>query len=526
MHWDKDAVASGLDEVHRCRPMALARLKELLDSYHGEPRPLAYYDLLAGDWLEHFIHLIYAAWREALAGNVPDQLQAIPVSGDLVDAGTLRWKENGVHEHLRWAVARLLEGASPDDWQFEAESVQIASGERESLPLRLLRHFATANPDVLVTLPYYKCSRSEWVSALWRWRRWLAWDNLQYPIRIFSRLDMPWRRAQAASALPAVTLYELVRVLMPLHLPVALLEGFAEYRNAVLAFPVARPRAVYSANALHNHLAWKLLVAEWRQQGTLLLYHQHGGGYGIERVHTVEEFEIRVSDHYYTLGWQGQDRHVKPLSAPSLKVPRRSREHLLLSCVDYPRVVYRLHFQPMPGTIEIMQRETCEFLAALPDRKKLLIRPYPDDYGWGVVDMMRNAAPDAGFDDHREGSLARYAESRLVIHNYLGTGWLETLALDIPTVCFYDPGTYVFREAAQPFIDALENVGVLHRSGLAAARFVAGLSDDSESWWAKPDVQEARIRFIKQYANFAPDWKTQWEKEFRRVLDQETALAN
>jgi putative transferase (TIGR04331 family) len=272
----------------------------------------------------------------------------------------------------------------------------------------------------------------------------------------------------------------LVRILLPLHLPVALLEGFAEYRKAVLAFPVARPKVVYSANSLHSHLAWKLLVAEWRQQGTLLLYHQHGGGYGAERLHPIEEFETRVVDRYYTLGWRRDQPHIKPLSPPQINAPTRLRKRLLLCCLDMPRVVYRLHFQPMPGTIETMHRETCEFLAGVPDRRHLLIRPYSQDYGWGAVDMMRKAAPDAKFDDRKKSAAIRFAESRLVIHNYLGTGWLETLALDIPTVCFYDPETYAFREAVQPYIDALEKIGVLHHSGNSAALFVASLADDIE----------------------------------------------
>lgn len=520
VYWDKHAVELGLDEVVRCRPKALADLKELLDSYHGESRSLAYYDLLASDWLEPFTHMVYAAWREALLGVVPTEPRSIPVAVDLADQAKQRWQESGMHEHLRWAVAKLMEGASPHDWQFKREHVLIASGGRESLPLRFLRGLAVVKPDIIVTSPYYKCSHGEWAGALWRWRRWLAWDNLQCPIRIPARLDTAWRKGHAVAALPAIDLNEILRVLLPLYLPVALLEGFSDYRKAVLDCSVPRPKAIYSANALHSHLTFKLLASEWRQHGTQLLYHQHGGCYGIDRFHAIEGFETRVSDRYYTWGWQQKDApHVKPLSAPPPNAPRRLRRHILLCCVDYPRVFYRLQFQPMPGTIQIMHRETCEFLAALPDRKKLLIRPYPQDYGWGFVDMMRKAAPDATFDAHRGRSAVRYAESRLVIHNYLATGWLETLALDIPTVCFYDSGTYAFREAAQPYIDALERVGVLHCSGIAAARFVTELGNHPEKWWNQPDVQEVRRNFVEHYANFSPDWKLQWEREFEAVLD-------
>jgi len=520
MHWDKRAVAVGLVEVSKCRPIVLCHLKKLLDSYHGESRELSYYDFLASDWLEPFTHLVYAAKQEVLAGNIPKDIIPIPVSSDLT-VGKAHFLEPKFHDHLRLAVATLLTGkAFPHIWPFEHDFVVIASGGSKSLLNRLIKSFSTTSPDLLVTVPYFKCSNLEWLTALWRWRRWLAWDDFQYPLRISSKLDSSWRKAQASSLLPVTNLIDLVRVLLPLHLPVALLEGFAEYRKAVLSFPLSRPKAVYSANALHSHLAWKLLVAEWRQEGTLLLYHQHGGGYGIDRQHALgEEFETRVADRFYTFGWLRDKTHIKPLSPPQINVPKRQRTRLLLSCLDMPKMVYRLHFHPMPGTVETMHRETCEFLAGLPDRSKLLVRPYRYDYGWGAVEMMRKVAPDAEFDDHQKSSAIRFAESRLVIHNYLGTGWLETLALDIPTVCFYDTDTYFFREEAQHYIDMLENVGVLYRSGNSAARFVAALGDDIENWWSKVDVQEARRRFVEQYANFSSDWKQQWEREFKAVLD-------
>lgn len=167
-----------------------------------------------------------------------------------------------------------------------------------------------------------------------------------------------------------------------------------------------------------------------------------------------------------------------------------------------------------------MHRETCTFLACLPDRSNLLVRPYPQDYGWGITDMMRKAAPDAVFDNHRVGTFERFAESRLVVQSYLGTGYLETLALNIPTVCFYDIDTYAFRTEAQPLMDGLESVGILHRSGKAAAHFVAALGDDPEGWWAKPEVQQARQNFVARYANFSSDWKIQWEREFRLAIEE------
>jgi putative transferase (TIGR04331 family) len=122
------------------------------------------------------------------------------------------------------------------------------------------------------------------------------------------------------------------------------------------------------------------------------------------------------------------------------------------------------------------------------------------------------------FNSRLESGLRIAARSKLVIHNYLGTSWLETLAMNVPTVCFYDPSLYRAREAARPFIDALARVGVVHGSGAEAARFVNDLRGDPSTWWNTPEVQEAREAFVARYANFSENWLPGWIEEFERLL--------
>ena len=107
----------------------------------------------------------------------------------------------------------------------------------------------------------------------------------------------------------------------------------------------------------------------------------------------------------------------------------------------------------------------------------------------------------------------------MVVHNYLGSSWLETMALDIPSVCFYDPGTYSFRPESQPFIDELHRVGIMHSSGRAVASFVNSVRKNLDDWWRSAEIQDARRQFIERYANFSPDWREQWEREFQSVVD-------
>jgi putative transferase (TIGR04331 family) len=100
----------------------------------------------------------------------------------------------------------------------------------------------------------------------------------------------------------------------------------------------------------------------------------------------------------------------------------------------------------------------------------------------------------------------------------LGTSWLETLGINTPTICFYDPDAYKFRSDAESLIEALTRVGILHTSGKSAAIHANKIDGNVQSWWLSTDVQLARTNFAEKFANFSTDWKSQWQREFSELL--------
>lgn len=518
--WNADAVSLGLDEIAKHRQQLLASLKTLLDDFHRANRPLRYYDVIAGDWLEMLIHAIYVAYHSVMTHEQHSREGGIPVAGDTADFLQLTL-EPCFHDYLRAIVASILIGESLSCWRFDRDKLDVSLGRSEWRHRLLKGSFSTTRPKLLICNPYYKCSTAEWLAALWKWRRWAKWDDFDYPISYSCHIDQDWRRERAAANCPVRDFSDLMQVMLPLSIPAVLLEGFVALRDKLLALKILPPRALYTANALHSNLTFKVLAAEWQGQGTKILNHQHGGSYGLDRVHVIEQYESRVSDRFYSWGWHSNTESVRAMSAPNLPTLHRSRQRLLLNCVDFPRTVYRLHFHPMPGTIETLVLETVGFVVGLPEKSALLIRFPHIDYGWGMRSAIQVAAPWVAFDLELPSAFQRYAESRLIVHNYLGTGWLETLALNIPTVCFFDSKTYAFRAQAQPYIDALEGVGILHRSGLDAARHVAEMWKDPDGWWQGADIQSVRRDFVARYANFSPDWPRQWEREFSGLLERQ-----
>lgn len=500
----------------------LLHVKELLDDYHCTQRSVEYYDVLLGDWLEQFLHVVHFALSE-----VSEQATSPPGGREVtvaVPADSLSFTLRAVEDPtqadaLRHLVQSMVSGAGlPRIVLADLPAHGAARGFKTKSLAAILGMAAPKEPEILICSPYMKCSKVEWLSAVMRWRHRVRWDDLAYPICWEAECDRQWRMSHAGLSGSSGDSLAIAKALCSLYIPKTMLEGFSSYREQVLDLGLCRPKAVYSANALNWHTSFKILVAEWRQLGTRLLYHQHGGGYGIDRQNVLENYEVRVSDRYYTWGWRLPSPSVTPLSPPPLSAGSSSgadrKWEVLLVCLETPRIPYRLWYQPMPGTMELVIRDTAEFVSRLGSPGDLLVRLAPKSFGWGMQDAIVHRVPNTRFDDFAVGSLTRFAESRLVVHNYLGTSWLETLALDIPTVCFYSPAIQAFRPEVVPFIIGLEDVGILHRSGSAAAGFVQSLGSGVDDWWRSEEVQTARQAFIANYANFSSNWAAEWEAEF------------
>jgi putative transferase (TIGR04331 family) len=201
-------------------------------------------------------------------------------------------------------------------------------------------------------------------------------------------------------------------------------------------------------------------------------------------------------------------------------MPQRSRRKnadwfLLMSL---PVVTRFYRFQPflLPPHISRAIDETVSFVGELSASSEVHLRSSGDD----VFPMEKLGQSRARVVSDVSGGKGSVAASRakLVIHNYFGTSWLETLAMNVPTVCFVPEGIHRFRAAAQPFVDALVRVGIIHYSGREAARFVNTFHGDPSSWWKSADVQEAREAFVARYANFSDNWLEAWQEEFESLL--------
>jgi putative transferase (TIGR04331 family) len=511
--WKSQTINAGLMHLRTVRPVLLLHLKGLLDSYHHESREAAYYDFVAGSWLDGYCHSLYTAWimakRSSNGGGKP---KPIPKIQDAMEA-LLTNIQTGQHDALVDIVRAQLDRSLRPSWDASAPTRPAAVWAR---PWAQLERWSTQvgvsrQPRLLMVEPALNCATSEKLRVLIRWRKWAKLERLRYPIDPAQELDTKWRVENHRAHGETENFVDLATALMPLYLPIIYLEGFVRFRAALLASAPPCPSAVFSAEALHTNCAYQILVAEWRQLGTRVLYQQHGGGYGLHPNLAIEERELAVSDRYYSWGWRRAGFHISTLG-PAIVSPQkgRARQPFLLVCNDSPRALFRLIHSPMGAAIDDMHRQTFEFLKEIAPDTPLAIRPFQQDYSGYVHASLRRLATQARFETGGS-SMRCYENYRMIIHSYLGTSWLETIGMNMPTMCFFDPEAYAFRSEVNPHIEQLRQVGVLHDSGRTAAKFLHTVARDIKGWWNSSDVQAAREEFAANYAAFSPDWSRQWE---------------
>ncbi len=507
-NWDAESISQANRVCSIVYEDLLSELTADLNELHSIKWDLQQYRRLLGFWLLHFVHVIYDRWQgiEHLSDAFLDKP---PIADILSPPCNLDGRVNYF---------------TSDQWNTQI-SYQLAvlrsSGElgTNSLPNTVLlsNDFDVVNDlgkPISVYAPYHYYGRS------FQSNRVLSHVGLRIPRRLGPFVQPISFRTHPANTFPTNLHWRLSEsnrdvsdfsdacsTLARRHLPAPYIEGFRPMANKAssLRFP-----SLYTATAMHYSAPFQFISAVSNDH-TKLLLHQHGGNYGIDHSLINETLERSVSDTFYTWGWK-EDEGTRPLPVPP-RIARsfhRARRGILLKVMEWPRYVYEIDYKPQPLSAEEDIESTIRFLRDLSNTEFFVKFP-SYTYGWDLrqrlnqaqISILEPTRPDSTFALH--------------VANYLGSSWLESLAANIPTICFYHPKVHLFRSAVQSHMEDLTRVGILHTSPKSASDMVLRVHSDPVSWWRTDEVQEIRQSFVENYARLETNWLDCWEDEFARV---------
>ena len=87
--------------------------------------------------------------------------------------------------------------------------------------------------------------------------------------------------------------------------------------------------------------------------------------------------------------------------------------------------------------------------------------------------------------------------AKLLIMDYLSTGYLEGIISDIPTIVLYDSNAYSLNKEHNLFFQPLIDSGIFQTSPIDAANLLEKIHLNPKSWWESDKVVTGRKKFLK-----------------------------
>ncbi len=264
-----------------------------------------------------------------------------------------------------------------------------------------------------------------------------------------------------------------------------------------------KPKFIFTSNKFDTDELFKIWLGSKVNQGVPYYVGQHGNNYGT--LYGINGPELTCCDKFFTWGWQNKNNKNVPSfllkHAGQKKGKFDPKGGLLLIELHSPH-----QLGPADGLYEfaVYQEEQFRFVEALSVdiRRQLLVRLHYAHKYFAWNDVQRWKDYDLSIKIEADGAPLKkiIARSRLIVHSYDSTGILETLSLNIPTICFWNHGTDHLISEAKPYYQLLRKVGIFNDTPEQAADFISSHWTNLDEWWNAPEVQKARVSFCNQYA--------------------------
>lgn len=519
-HWDDR------EKLHRDYLYLQALYEELLrelsaqlNTLHGVEHSLRYWRILAGPWLGYFVQILFDRWviiDQAVKGysiagaQILDVVPEASIPKDMDHFHRLfvgdEWNEMIYGQLLQnWTtvpVTKVKISGTQALTSPKLKSTQRLKGKLAHAVSIASRWFVREDEAFFIAtyLPLKLDLKLQWrlgqMPKLWR----------PFPS---PQVDVAWEQRQWKMGIAASVddFAVIARAMIPKHIPVAYLEGYSALQSLCRNLPWPRtPRLIFTSNSYNSDDVFKAWAAGKIDAGALFVVGQHGGGYGVARWFSEEEHQVVISDSWLTWGWEDENiPQVKPVG--NLKMlgqnlgynPKGGALMVGTTVSRYSNLACSI---PIASQWLSYFEDQCRFVAALPKVlcEQLLVRLDRHDWSWGQKQRWQDHFPQICLDDGVIPMAGLIEKSRLCISTYNATTSLELLAMNIPTIMFWNPHHWELRDSAIPHFEKLKKVGIFHESPESAACQMAKVWDDVAGWWTQSDVQEARLYFCNRFS--------------------------
>jgi len=527
-HWaDKSKLDRDCEFLSSYYEQLLIILAQKLNEIHNTDFSLRYWRILVGPWLAYFIQMLFDRWEsvhQAIELYELDETvlleydETLFIPNDMNDFVKLFVEDSWNHGILgiilnQFTTIRCI--IKKPSLQARGMSLPITQSRKDYikqkliyLPSKVISLFAK-DPDIFLNGTYLPV-KTEIKLQIKLGQFPQLWENNIKTVRIEPDLN---KRNWVLKSTVESSFDTFVNSLIPKHIPTAYLEGFSSLveQTKNLGWP-KNPKIIFTSNILWHDCVSMAYTAEKVENGSLLVYGQHGGFYGSGKFSWAEKHEIAISDFYLSWGWDEiKQSKIIPLgilksfgkhSMGSVSLSKTRTKTLLLVLVSISRYSYRLDSDLNSGEMIKSFEEHFSFVRTLPMniKNQVLVRLHVHEYGWFIGSRWKDQFSDIMLDDGTSNMERLMRNCRILVYTYNSTGYLESLSLNIPTIIFWNSYSSPLRDSAVPYFEELKKAGIFHETPGSAAAKVAEIWEDVPGWWNQPQIQRARENFCNRFA--------------------------
>ena len=294
-----------------------------------------------------------------------------------------------------------------------------------------------------------------------------------------------------------------------LHIPTILIEKFDSMQEKISQTNLSKnPKLIFITNFLNNTFL-SFYCANKKENGAKLISAQHGGCYGQYDNHWFEDFEIKISDKFLTYGWISQKYKNKTIPFGFLKNIEidnkknfKNKKQLLFIVRARTKFINKLDSSARSNQKYDYLNNCYNFIENLDEniQKNTLIRLRDVDWGWSEHPRFKTKFPKLNFDFGLNNIYPLMKSSRVVVSTSLSTSYLESLAMNIPTIVITNYNMEPMREEAKEYLNFLIDAKILHLTFNSAVEHLNKFWQNIDKWWSSEMVQENIKIFCEKYA--------------------------
>jgi putative transferase (TIGR04331 family) len=503
----------------------LIELSAALNLHHNTNHTLRYWNILLGHWLERYVCIIFDRYYtldqalsnyEVVATTV---LKTSEYSLATTDSLSAIWAcNNDIWNHVLCArILSFLGGV-----EIQSKSIETEAEQRFNLDSDVTsgRSFSIKNTIRIITkniTPIFRKQDDAFITSTYlpKWRE----VGLQLALRQFPQiwqspplqtatLNRAMRQSLSVGDGSHTGFERFLRLQLPEMIPICYLEGYNQLCLQVTKLPwPSSPKFIFTSNNFDTDEIFKAWTGLKVEQGVPYFVGQHGANYGT--FYASEKFPVAVTcDKFFTWGWTNNN----PKNVPAFIFKNAGKKETTTS-KDGGLLLIQLPALHRSGLADInaaysdfskYYEEQFQFVEALPEKiqNKLTVRLHSvwRKFRWFEDLRWNDRCPSVRIETGAANIQTLISKSRLVVQSYDSTGILETLASNIPIVCFWYGGLNHVLPNAKPYYELLRGAGILADSPEHAALLVAQYWDNIDGWWKSEQVQNARRLFCEQYA--------------------------